>query len=162
MSTRCNIIVKDDENKVYLYHHHDGYPSGVGVDLLKKFYKRFKDGNYIYMEDVVNELIKDKNDDEYEYTTGLHGDIEYVYEIDTSARTIKGYEYNYNDEAYGDEIAMDEYLNRWTVTRSDKDGRNNWYLSQANGTIYTDDDGNTIYFTSYEDACDEIDNLNND
>ena len=29
MSTRCNVIVKDKFDKIWLYHHHDGYVEGV-------------------------------------------------------------------------------------------------------------------------------------
>lgn len=158
MSTRCNIIVKSKSEEVILYHHHDGYPEGVGVALLNKVTPLLKDNRYYNdVEDIVNALIKDKDDDEYEYTSALHGDIEYIYEIDVDQKTIKCFEYNYSTESKGDEISLDKF---WVVTRSDQGNRDTWYLSKRDGSIYTDDDGNTIYFTSREDACDTAYELN--
>lgn len=89
MSTRCNIIVKDRYDRFWLYHHHDGYPEGVGEDLKKRMTKVFNEwsGNRLYSEDIVNMLVKD-GDDEYEITTSEHGDIEYLYTIDLEKRTL--------------------------------------------------------------------------
>lgn len=87
MSTRCNIIVKDDKgNRIYLYHHHDGYPEGVGTDL-KFWAKSAKWGVYRhYAHSVANSLLKGLHspfygyeDKDYELTSGLHGDIDYFY-----------------------------------------------------------------------------------
>lgn len=42
MSTRCNVIIKDGEDKLFFYRHSDGYPEGVFpslnifMDWLKK------------------------------------------------------------------------------------------------------------------------------
>ena len=61
MSTRCNIIIKDRRDKIILYHHHDGYPSGVGSDL-KKYLATFQDwqirqhGRW----KIANDLVKNK------------------------------------------------------------------------------------------------------
>jgi hypothetical protein len=38
MSTRCNIIIKDDRDKLIFYRHCDGYPKGA-LPTLKKFMK---------------------------------------------------------------------------------------------------------------------------
>ncbi len=35
MSTRAHIRIKDGDEQIMLYHHHDGYPEGVGRDLKK-------------------------------------------------------------------------------------------------------------------------------
>lgn len=85
MSTRCNIIIKDKYNEFWLYHHHDGYPEGVGADLTKRMNSAFEKD--LDLSDVVNMLIKDI-DDEYEITTGEHGDIEYLYKIDVDRKTL--------------------------------------------------------------------------
>lgn len=89
MSTRCNIVVSEKRRnetvKCFLYHHHDGMLEGVGADL-RNF---LKDKTYWYLTDIVNDLIKNKDDDEYEYTTGIHGDIDYCYYIDCDAKTLK-------------------------------------------------------------------------
>ena len=87
MSTRCNVIVKDKFNKIWLYHHHDGYPEGVGADLVSRFAEKFKKDERIWWSDIVNKLVKDQND-EYEITDGEHSDIEYCYTIDCGKKTI--------------------------------------------------------------------------
>lgn len=92
MSTRCNIIVQDENTKYTLYHHWDGYPEYVGLCLYDGLYEKIKKGG-LYAEQVVNMLLKGKidNDDGYELTTGLHGDIEYLYIIDLTFKTLTCY-----------------------------------------------------------------------
>lgn len=85
MSTRCNVIVKDKYREFWLYHHHDGYPEGVGADLVKRLKQGFeRDAD---VAEVVNALVKDYKD-EYEITTGEHGDIEYLYTIDCDKKNL--------------------------------------------------------------------------
>lgn len=101
MSTRSQIRIKQTficENKtvyVDLYHHHDGYPEGVGKDLLKRFANAsaecHKLSNYCDIDYIVNELIKDAGD-EYEFTAYNHLDVEYLYEIDCCTHTIRCWE----------------------------------------------------------------------
>ena len=95
MSTRCNIIIKDRRHRVILYHHHDGYPEGVGSDL-KKYLSKFEDwqirqhGRW----EIANDLVKDKaglNDDGYEVTMALHTDIDYCYVINCVSGTLLCY-----------------------------------------------------------------------
>ena len=85
MSTRCNIICKikrageDAQQFAVLYHHCDGYPDGVGYNLIERLeeasgIQRWHAGSF------VTELVKDPYGD-YEITTGLHLDVEYVYTI---------------------------------------------------------------------------------
>lgn len=98
MSTRCCVQVKQtfgeeqDADKevrsVMIYHHWDGYPSGVGYDLWQRL-RKYK-GNWD-IDEVVNGLLKDPNDS-YEYTAFNHTDIDYLYVIDCSAKTLKCYE----------------------------------------------------------------------
>ena len=98
MSTRCCVQVKQtfgeaqDADKevrsVMLYHHHDGYPQGVGYDLWRRLIKYTGSWDIDWL---VNHLIKDP-EDEYEYTAFNHTDIEYLYVIDCSAKTLKCYE----------------------------------------------------------------------
>lgn len=96
MSTRCNIIVRDGKRQYTLYHHCDGYPEGVGLDLWNRFSEKLGNSRYDAV-DVVNELLKDKEDDGYELTRGLHCDIEYLYEIDLmneriSCKSVRNWE----------------------------------------------------------------------
>lgn len=43
MSTRCNIIIQDEYDKLWFYRHSDGYPT-VTVPSLRKFMKWVKEG----------------------------------------------------------------------------------------------------------------------
>jgi hypothetical protein len=60
MSTRCLIALQlDDDNVRYIYCHHDGYLSGIGVEL-NKYFKNYDDvlmmilaGDCSYIEDGV-------------------------------------------------------------------------------------------------------------
>lgn len=84
MSTRSMIIVKNAFAEVKLYHHCDGYPEGVGLDLMSRFYKKLEEVKDMQKADVdviANELVKDTND-RYEITIFNHIDIEYEYIID--------------------------------------------------------------------------------
>ena len=92
MSTRCDIKVIYEDGVVFLYHHHDGYPEYVGKFLYNKFNEKIKSCRFYSPSSVVNELIKNTEDDEYEWTTELHGDIEYLYEIDLNKKEIRCFE----------------------------------------------------------------------
>lgn len=117
MSTRCCVNIKQAFRKtkgsdtvvksVMLYHHHDGYPEGVGYDLKQRLEKH--KGRWD-IDEIANELIKDTGD-EYEYTAYNHTDIEYMYVIDCSARTLKCFygnliTYEDNNIFRGDEVPI--------------------------------------------------------
>jgi len=165
MSTRANIKIIEGDKVTWLYHHWDGYPTYLGAFLSYRCNKWLNNKNY-YMDtcDIVNKLIKDKADNGFEYTDQMHGDIEYLYEIDVKAKTLKCFETHYvngpNGEAFydlvvGDEINLHKEAPIWKVTRSDKGNRDTWYLSDRNEKIYQDEDGNTIYFNSAKQAEDK-------
>lgn len=87
MSTRAHVIIKKKgEDDVYVYHHCDGYPDGVGEDL-----KRFiiEEGGADRPKGFAK-LLNDW-DDSFRIDDGLHGDEEYIYVIDLDEKIIKGY-----------------------------------------------------------------------
>ena len=98
MSTRCEVMIKQTLGKqiqtVRLYHHHDGYPEGVGADLVKRSKKW-----YWHINEITNELIKDSRE-EYEFTATKHVDIEYFYLINCDSKKITCFraEYKYNEK----------------------------------------------------------------
>ena len=114
MSTRCNIIVKDGNDRIYLYHHHDGYPMGVGTELQDYLQRKWGESwrQFWYGTSIANHLVKGHinyplahelhEDDEYEVTYGLHDDVEYVYVINCRARTIRCYSIPWDDEFHKD------------------------------------------------------------
>lgn len=111
MSTRCNIILRDENKnkKIYLYHHHDGYPEGVGADLAH-FVSVWNKCYYYCIEEIATIMIKGlesplygRVDNEYELTSGLHGDIEYLYIV----------RLEWDDEAKKNTIVLEAYSVCW-------------------------------------------------
>ena len=95
MSTRATILIKEGNEKVRMYHHHDGYPSGIGKDM-KNYLKTLK---WWDIEGITNYLIKGKlnGDNEYEYTICQHGDEEYAYLIDCDMKKLKCYKVGWDE-----------------------------------------------------------------
>lgn len=91
MSTRCNVIIKERSGKFFqLYHHHDGYPEGVGADL-EDYIEQMGNDCLVDGKKFSDFLCDPKRDDEYEYEgTNIcpHGDIEYLYIVDLQKREI--------------------------------------------------------------------------
>lgn len=84
MSTRSNIIIKHNNETVKtLYKHHDGYVAGVGIDLVR-YLMPLKTYRPIEPKDLLSVLSN-----RYETTTGVHGDIEYLYTIHFNQDNIK-------------------------------------------------------------------------
>lgn len=108
MSTRCNIIVMTEDGDNYqFYHHCDGYPEGVGIELVamaqvaelttKSDYNVFAGGR-IYSEELVenflniirkSESYEDEGEIEKPNYNKLHGDIEYLYVVKINIGGIK-------------------------------------------------------------------------
>ncbi len=127
MSTRCNIIIKEGNQKLFFYRHSDGYPEGA-MPLLKTFCQWVKEGKirgnlsqsagwlvllgameYNAIPEFKTEEPAFKNSHAYgdvntiqppadwkcgaiEPTTGIHGDIKYLYVIDLAKATLIAYE----------------------------------------------------------------------
>lgn len=92
MSTRANIFIRndyDDDEKVVLYHHCDGYPDGVGRDLtniLNKFRK--ENHSTVSKEELANYICN--NDSDFRNTTPCEAaDAEYIYEINLAKRRVE-------------------------------------------------------------------------
>ena len=96
MSTRAHIIVKDANEKHYLYHHSDGYPKGVGAKL-RNIFKNLNDEEIFYTADDFCKWISGC-DNEYEYEDyGLHGDEEYVYVVDFANNKYTCYSHGWDE-----------------------------------------------------------------
>ena len=109
MSTRCNVVVKDGYQELWFYRHHDGYPESILPDL-EPIMQKLRDGK---LRDNASQfagwLIVKGNEDyqarrtdfaresgyddwkvgNYEPTTGQHGDVDFVYEIDLRNKTLE-------------------------------------------------------------------------
>lgn len=95
MSTRSQVKIIGENVVLNLYHHCDGYPEGVGFDLMDRFYNdmlKMKElGRKLWFDDVANRIVKDP-DDRYEITGVEHGDIEYEYIVDLVKNEIRCFE----------------------------------------------------------------------
>lgn len=105
MSTRANVVIKKTEKNgdvsyAQLYHHHDGMPDSLGNDLseyMAEIGVMPDEEKKKVLEDPVSLakwLSHDDRHDEYEYegtSVNLHGDIEYLYVIDLTNKTITCY-----------------------------------------------------------------------
>ena len=124
MSTRANIIIKDQYDLLYFYRHSDGYPEVTRDQSLCIFMNWLQKGlirenvsqaagwlivlgageyDYTWTSEGSSEnntLLKNKQPIEgsygwqvgaYEPTTGIHGDIEWIYEVDLISKTLKTY-----------------------------------------------------------------------
>lgn len=88
MSTRAHIVImqKGSEN-VNLFHHCDGYPSGVGSELASFL----KDAPSPWNPEVLKYFICGRDDDYRAVEKGPSWDSEYVYIIDCDHGTLKCY-----------------------------------------------------------------------
>jgi hypothetical protein len=84
--TRSNTLIHDGKTStiITLYRHCDGYLSGAGVDAYKMMKELMATNAAIRgsltAEDVAQWFIRN-GDGEYEETSGIHGDVEYIYDV---------------------------------------------------------------------------------
>lgn len=95
MSTRAHIRINDGDNVLYLYHHCDGYPEGVGEEL-KEMLGSLR--NVTWTADYVHRSISSTDDSYEDAPEGQHGDEEYAYLIDCGARTLKCYKVGWDED----------------------------------------------------------------
>lgn len=90
MSTRCHIIVKENNKETFIYHHHNGYPSGVGAKLESLLAECEHISDFNNLVDRITFI-----DRGYEVDDGIHGDEEFLYTItlDENLCTLKCEEY---------------------------------------------------------------------
>lgn len=82
MSTRANIFVDYLGERKQFYHHYDGYPDGVGSELVE-YLTKAQEGT-TETEKVFSNFMKIiKSDELYEEEdeVNIHGDIEYLYYV---------------------------------------------------------------------------------
>lgn len=106
MSTRATIRLKEKDNVVNLYHHHDGYPKGVGAVLKDRLNN---DNSYWDMYSFATNLIKDRKYDEYELTFGQHGDEEYAYLVDFDTKTITCYDIGWDERDWKNIVFQESF-----------------------------------------------------
>ena len=83
MATRSNIVVTYGDSKTFIYRHWDGYLSVTGYDIASTLM------HHPNPKSFVRELLNKKEDCsftrdgkyQYELTSEIHGDIEWLYKI---------------------------------------------------------------------------------
>lgn len=116
MSTRCNVIIKDQYDELIFYRHSDGYPEGV-ADTLNQFVQFVRDNKLRdNVEQSAGWLIVLGHEEyyghnnlarmrasisppgrkvgAYEPATCIHSDIQYLYEIDLDKKTLRGWKHD--------------------------------------------------------------------
>lgn len=149
MSTRANIIIKDNYNKLFFYRHHDGYPETTLKSLegfMSYYGKKFRNSvmqsaGWLILWGAKEYETSFESDDwkvgAYEPTTGIHGDIEYLYVIDLNLNRIfvingcfESYEEQINEilekEAYEAEKAKEEKEKKETPVKTKRRKRTPW------------------------------------
>lgn len=97
MSTRATILVKNEGITIaHVYHHYDGYPEGLGVELAEHL-PNIKNWHPVELakELVEKGIGKDKG---FEYTTCIHGDEDFIYVIDCDSKSVKCYQHEWDAE----------------------------------------------------------------
>jgi len=105
MSTRSEVLFKDRRNKIYFYHHSDGYYEGVGKNLVELIKKHESIGGEWFF---TNELYQALAENDYELNDFFHDDLDYVYVVDMKEKTIIGMQALYT--TFNSKLIDYEYL----------------------------------------------------
>ncbi len=92
MSTRANIFIRndyDDDEKVIIYHHYDGYPEGVGKDLTRILHTFCQENHTTTSKEELARYICDSDGDFHIMTPCVAIDAEYNYEINLTKRRVE-------------------------------------------------------------------------
>ena len=91
MSTRTNVLIECGDTKLWLYRHHDGYLSETGYNLASILANSDCYDTFIcsLLEQKYDASICRNSEKIYEFSTGQHGDIEYLYSIKFIGKEVK-------------------------------------------------------------------------
>lgn len=144
MSTRANIIIRDQSTTLYFYRHSDGYPESTGEDLkefCKGYSKNFRadamqSAGWLIIHGFHTMIADHKAIDAkfskasleplkgyewkvgyYEPTNGLHGDVEYVYIIDLDSMTLETREANFGIADPAGSLKKTRVLEVYSITK---------------------------------------------
>lgn len=112
MSTRANYVFYNGRAKIgNIYIHHDGYPEGAATYFHKAM---IQDGGRV----TLNGFYK-ANADKAEWAIENHGDIEYLYKINTKTQTITMYHEGIISMPKESGIKIPEFINKYFEVFSD-------------------------------------------
>lgn len=111
MSTRANYIFYADKTKLgNIYIHHDGYPEGAATYFHKAM---IQDRGRVTLDGFYK-----ANNKQAEWALESHGDIEYLYIINTMTQTITMYHEGVRQES---EVLIPEFINKYFKVLSNND-----------------------------------------
>ena len=100
MSTRCQVIVCDQSDEIWFYHHWDGYPSAM-IPQLQRFLNHVRAGlirdnagqaaGWLLRDHLVDNSVPGyawKASDYEPCAARLHGDIEWLYRVNVATKTL--------------------------------------------------------------------------
>lgn len=151
MSTRANVVVKDANKQLWFYRHSDGYPEGAMPTLQKfmAWVRSGKirdypsqaagwliligaaeyDTHYTVEGSKKKPTVLEPMDDPmsgwkcgaYEPTTGVHGDIEFLYELDLTTKTITCFRrWDEDGNGTGEPYFVDSPEKPWEMPEDDE------------------------------------------
>ncbi|MEO6970916.1 MAG: hypothetical protein ABI217_08480, partial [Chthoniobacterales bacterium] len=157
VSTRANIVLTDGADELIFYRHSDGYPEGT-LPTLKQFLNLVDQGTIrdhvgqaagwlilIGAREYGVKLDRSEIDPPslgagmqwkvgaYEPTTGLHGDIEFLYVVDLEKRTIRHHKVAYAS-TWNPRIPFSFYSGRFNECRPDSNAPKLTMLAAKEGS----------------------------
>lgn len=97
---------------ITLYHHSDGYPSGVGKDLKKYLAEVVDKWAYWMSENIATNLVRGELDGDTGYEVAIceHSDCQYGYLIDCEKKSLTCYELGPGIGPWEHEVPIPDYL----------------------------------------------------
>ncbi len=108
MSTRCMVQVDNHGEIINLYHHHDGYFMGVGLEIVLKLLDWDYEGEPFNWSLFDHQLPKVYEN--VDHSPEDQSDLEYIYTLELSSKgiTFKGYE----------RLIMENQVSNWKEWKS--------------------------------------------
>ena len=111
MSTRSNILITNNDTKIWLYRHYDGYLKEAGYNIASCLAQSTD------LHEFMEQLLSQKHEPSmyrearpiYEFTSGMHGDIEYLYKINFfGTRSEGGVRFIVQERQNFDDVELEE------------------------------------------------------
>ena len=126
MSTRANYVFYDGRTKIgNIYIHHDGYPEGAATSFHKAM---IQEGGRMTLDGFYR-----ANADKAEWSIENHGDIDYLYKINTKTQTITMYHKGVIEES---RVLIPEFINKYFEVFSDNEVYKK-YISENISSFHT-------------------------
>jgi len=111
MSTRSNILITNNDTRIWLYRHYDGYLKEAGYNIASCL------AQSLDLHKFMEQLLSQKHEPTmyrearpiYEFTSGMHGDIEYLYTINFYGTRREGsVRFRFQERQNFDDVELEE------------------------------------------------------